>query len=391
MAAVGDRLTLVTPRPTPMYFRSFLIGSLIVCSTFSTERAYAQGCVAIRSFTACNPNAFSNGNVLGRGWMLSTNYRYFESYKHFSGTEENEARQEQHTSVFNWTNQVNLGLTYNLNKQEGFTVVLPYTYNTRSSLYEHGGKARYQTRSAGIGDMRLTYNRWLWHPDSVSTGNLQVGVGLKLPTGDFNAKDFFYNEGTDTVPNTATNPWGQYQPVDQSIQLGDGGLGFTLELQGYVKLVGPVYGYMNAFYLFNPMATNGTITYRSRANEQIMSVTDQYMARAGLSFNVSKKAGFNVFCGGRIEGIPVEDLIGESNGFRRPGYVVLVEPGLDWMHGRHDVNFSLPFAVVRNRTQSVTDKENTALSTTGAVVHGDAAFADHVFNLSWSIRLGSGH
>lgn len=374
-----------------MNARVLLFSGLVICSALCAQRSFAQGCVAIRSFTACNPNAFSNGNVLGKGWMLSTNYRYFESYKHFSGTEENEARQEQHTSVFNWTNQVNLGLTYNLNKQEGFTVVLPYTYNTRSSLYEHGGKARYQTRSAGIGDMRLTYNRWLWHPDSVSTGNLQIGVGLKLPTGDFNAKDFFYNEGTDTVPNTATNPWGQYQPVDQSIQLGDGGLGFTLELQGYAKLVGPVYGYMNAFYLFNPMATNGTLTYRSRANEQIMSVSDQYMARAGLSFNVSKKAGFNIFCGGRIEGIPVEDLIGESNGFRRPGYVVLIEPGLDWMHGRHDVNFSLPFAVVRNRTQSVTDKENTALSTTGAVVHGDAAFADHVFNLSWSIRLGSGH
>lgn len=350
-----------------------------------------QGCVAIRSFTACNPNAFSNGNVLGKGFMLSTNYRYFESFRHFSGTEENESRQELKTAVFNWTNQVNLGLTYNLNKREGITFVLPYSYNTRSSLYEHGGKGRYKTRSAGIGDMRVTYNRWMWHPDSTATGNLQLGVGLKLPTGDFNAKDFFYNEGTDTIPNTATNPWGQYQPVDQSIQLGDGGLGFTVELQGYVKFFGPLYGYMNAFYLFNPMEVNGTLTYRSRANEQIMSVADQYMARAGLSLTLSKKAGLNVFGGGRVEGIPVQDLIGESNGFRRPGYVILAEPGLDWMRGRHDVNVSLSYALYRNRTQSVTDKENTANSTTGQIVHGDAAFADTVFNLSWSIRLGSGH
>jgi len=350
-----------------------------------------QGCVAIRSFTSCNPNSFTNSALVGKGWQLNTSYRYFESWRHFSGQEENENRNVQKTQVFNWVNQVNVALTYNMDARHGITFVLPWTYNTRSSLYEHGGLARHQTRSAGIGDIRIQYNHWLWHPDSVQRGNLMVSAGIKLPTGDFKYMDHFYNEGTDTLPNTATNPWGQYQPVDQSIQLGDGGLGFTLELQGYVKLVGPVYGYMNAFYLFNPMATNGTITYRSRANEQIMSVSDQYMARAGLSFNVSKKAGFNVFCGGRIEGIPVEDLIGESNGFRRPGYVVLVEPGLDWMHGRHDVNFSLPFAVVRNRTQSVTDKENTALSTTGAVVHGDAAFADHVFNLSWSIRLGSGH
>jgi hypothetical protein len=364
---------------------------LTTAALLPSMRSDAQGCVAIRSYATCNPNAFSNSNLLGRGFVLSMNYRYFESFRHFSGTEENEARQELKTAVFNWTNQLNLGLTYNFSKRSGFTVVLPYTYNTRSSLYEHGGKGRYKTRSSGVGDIRVTYNRWMWNPDSVGAGNLQLGVGVKLPTGDFNAMDFFYNEGTDTVPNTATNPWGQYQPVDQSIQLGDGGFGFTLELQGYAKLIGPVYGYMNAFYLINPMETNGTVTYRSRSNEQIMSVPDQYMARAGLSWNASKKAGLSLMCGGRLEGIPVEDLIGGSKGFRRPGYVMSLEPGLDWMRGRHDVNVNFPIAMYRNRTQSYTDKENTAASTTGQIVHGDAAFADFVFNISWSIRLANSH
>ena len=356
----------------------------------SVQATKAQGCVAIRSFTACNPNAFSNGNVLGSGWAIAANYRYFESYRHFSGTEENEARQEQKTAVYNWTNQVNVGLTYNFTKRQGITFILPYSYNTRSSLYEHGGKGRYSTRSAGIGDIRITFNRWMWNPDSVSKGNLQLGVGIKLPTGNFNAQDFFYNEGTDTLPNSASNPWGQYQPVDQSIQLGDGGLGYTVEIQGYLKLFGPVYGYMNAFYLLNPMETNGTLTYRSRANERIMSVADQYMARLGLNWNMSRKLGINVFCDGRVEGIPVEDLVGGSKGFRRPGYIYAVEPGLDWMRGRHDVNVSVPIALYRNRTQSVTDKENTAASTTGQIVHGDAAFANYSVNVSWSIRLGKG-
>ncbi|MEO8068507.1 MAG: hypothetical protein ABI599_12500 [Flavobacteriales bacterium] len=374
-----------------MKLTTLIAGGLTTIGAMLSQQVEAQGCVAIRSFAMCNPNAFSNGNLHGRGWMLSTNYRYFESYKHFSGTEENESRQELHTSVFNWVNQVNLGLTYNFNKREGLTIVLPYSYNTRSSLYEHGNKARYQSRSSGIGDMRVTYNRWMWHPDSVSRGNLQLGVGLKLPTGDYNAMDFFYNEGTDTVPNSASNPWGQYQPVDQSIQLGDGGLGVTVEMQAYIKLVGPLYGYMNAFYLLNPMEVNGTLTYRGRANERIMSVADQYMVRAGLSGNLSKKAGISILCGGRLEGIPVEDLVGGSLGFRRPGYVISVEPGIDWMHGRHDVNLSMGLAMVRDRTQSVTDIENTALSTNGQVVHGDAAFADNVFNISWSVRLGDGH
>lgn len=361
---------------------------------------HGQGCVAIRSFTSCNPNAFTNSQLIGKGWSFSTNYRYFESYKHFTdldgdgvGNDEVVERQEEHTSVFNWANQVSFAFTYNMDKRQGITFVLPWAYNTRSSLYEHGGSAyneRHKTRSQGIGDIRFTYNRWIWDPDSASAGNLQVGAGVKLPTGDHNAMDFFYNEGTDTLGN----PFGQYQPVDQSIQLGDGGFGFTAELAGFLKLAGPLYGYMNAFYLVNPMATNGTLTYRSRANEAICSVPDQYMARAGFNWNASQKLGLNLFCGGRLEGIPVEDLImpefeegSISDGFRRPGYVISVEPGIDWMKGRHDINLSVPIAMERNRTQSLTDIEN---STPDNVRHGDAAFADYLVNLSWSIRLGGG-
>jgi hypothetical protein len=45
---------------------------------------------------------------------------------------------------------------------------------------------------------------------------------------------------------------------------------------------------------------------------------------------------------------------------------------------------NVPIALYRNRTQSVTDIEN---STPGNVVHGDAAFADYLvnFTLAWRI------
>ncbi len=351
----------------------------------------AQGCVAIRSFTACNPNAFTNGNLIGKGWQLSLNYRYFESFRHFKGDHEETARQEIGNEVWNYVTQLNIGLVYNLDRQNGLTFSLPYSYNVRSSEYEHRTtgmpqvRTRESMRSMGVGDIRVSYNRWLWHPDSTANGNLQVGAGVKLPTGNFNYRDFWYNVGPDTA--------GEYRPVDQSIQLGDGGLGFTFELQGYLKLAGPVYGYMNAFYLFNPMDVNGTRTFRETispvlANEDIMSVPDQYMARAGASWNISRKSGLNLFFGGRIEGIPVEDVIGSSEGFRRPGYVVSLEPGIDWMRGRHDLNLSVPWAVYRNRTQSVTDKEMEAQL--GVPRHGDAAFADYTINLSWTVRLGTG-
>lgn len=365
--------------------QAFLMLALLATSPLLL---HAQGCVAIRSFTSCNPNSFTNSSLMSKGWQMSTSYRYFESWRHYNGTEEQVQRAEQKTQVFNWTNQLNLALTYNLNKQHGFTFTLPWTYNTRSSLYEHGNRGRYSTRSSGIGDVRIQYNRWLWHPDSTSNGNLMVSAGIKLPTGNFRSMDFFYNEGTDTIPNTPTNPWGQYQPVDQSIQLGDGGFGLTLEIQAYKRLVGDLHGYVNGFYLLNPMEANGTLTNRSRANEMICSVPDQYMARAGLNYTVTKKYGLNVFCGGRLEGIPAKDLVGGSEGFRRPGYVVSVEPGVDWMRGRHDINVNVPIALVRNRTQSVPDMERS--EETGTFVRGDAAFADYVFNITWSVVMGKG-
>ena len=238
-------------------------------------------------------------------------------------------------------------------------------------------------RSSGIGDLRITYNRWIWHPDSVESGNLLIIAGIKLPTGDFDHLAYWYNVGPDGR--------GEYRPVDQSIQLGDGGAGLSLEFQGFKRLHRRVYGYINAFYLSNPMGVNGTRTFRETispvlANENIMSVPDQYMMRAGIGAVMDREHGLNLLAGGRVEGIPVEDIIGPSDGFRRPGYVISFEPGLNWMKGRHDLFLSVPLAMVRNRTQSVTDKEMSARLNTPR--HGDAAFADHTINLAYTVHLG---
>ena len=138
-----------------------------------------QGCVAIRGFTSCSPSAFTNSNLIGKGWQLSTNYRYFESFRHFRGTHEEPERVENHTEVVNYTTQLSFGLTYNLNKREGVGFILPYSYFLRRSLYEHGRTERHSTHAAGLGDVRISYNYWLWHPDSATRGNLMLSGGIK--------------------------------------------------------------------------------------------------------------------------------------------------------------------------------------------------------------------
>ena len=132
-------------------------------------------------------------------------------------------------------------------------------------------------------------------------------------------------------------------------------------------------------YLFNPRDTNGVTTNRPRPGEQVMSVTDQYLYRGGIGHSVPKIRGLAMSFGGRIEGVPVRDALGGSNGFRRPGYAISIDPGLLYVHGLYTFSVNGPWAVQRNRKRSVSDYQNG--------IHGDAAFADYAVLASISRRF----
>ncbi len=120
------------------------------------------------------------------------------------------------------------------------------------------------------------------------------------------------------------------------------------------------------------------------ANEAIMSVPDQFAFRLGGSYALPID-GATLSLGARYEGVPVEDLIGGSDGFRRPGMVFSVEPGLSFSVKGVSMFASIPIALDRNRPQSVTDRETERL--TGNPRNGDAAFADYSVNLGLSYRI----
>ena len=179
----------------------------------------------------------------------------------------------------------------------------------------------------------------------------------------------------------------ELRTVDQSIQLGDGGTGFTVELNSFYSFTPSLSLYANGFYLINPRDVNGTRTYRETlspvlANEDIMSVPDQYMARAGFNY---MKGAWSFAGGVRVDGVPVYDLVGLSSAFRRPGYAIAVEPGISYQRKKSLFYLNVPVAVVRNRTQSATDKEMSEQS--GTYRQGDAAFADYVINLGYSVKF----
>ena len=117
---------------------------------------------------------------------------------------------------------------------------------------------------------------------------------------------------------------------------------------------------------------------------QVVYVPDQFALRTGVFLAVKKVHGLGFSLGGRIEGVPIRDILGKSEGFCRPGYAVSVEPGVSYMLKNVTASLNIPVALVRNRTRSLTD---IADSTPTNFRHGDAAFADYLLNfgLVWRI------
>jgi hypothetical protein len=359
---------------------------IVLCMAFigfSSFDMFSQGCVATRGMSSCG-----SGTGMGMGinlapgeWNFVTGFRYFESFRHFRGDHEEADRVANGTEVWNWSSFLDVSLNYGITDQFYATATLPYMHHNRSSMYEHGGNAlrqRHSTGSSGLSDIRLGIGYWLFEPFEHEF-NYAIGLGVKLPNGQFDCKDLFYNQGS----NRDTN---MLQFVDQSIQLGDGGTGISIDLQGYHPITHEIAIATNAFYLFNPRETNGIPTLRKDAfgNTLEYSVPDQYGARIGAFYN--SELGVSGYFGGRIEGVPSHDAFGGSRGFRRPGYAVSVEPGLSYNFNSMSVFMSVPLPVYRNRVQSYDDLEKTRVN--GTFTNGDAAFADYVINLGFSWRFG---
>jgi hypothetical protein len=357
----------------------FLLFSGII-SVMVTKQLSAQGCVAIRSTGGMCMAEHTGSEATTSGWSFNANNRYFKSFRHYVGTEEQKQRIALGTEVINHTNVVDLTLNRNFNDGWSAAVDMPVLSNIRSSLYEHGGKSRHNTNSFGLGDVRFSVYKWLLHPSKNLKGNIQAGLGIKLPTGDYKYQDYFYKSDGSQV----------LAPVDQSIQLGDGGTGFTGEMNAFYNFSNRVGVYGNFFYLVNPREQNGTSTARGGTpsadalayGTAVMSVPDQWMARAGGNLTYRR---FTASAGMRMECLPAHDLVGGNAGFRRPGYIISAEPGITYGIKKFSVYSFVPVALVRNRTQSYADELKT--KATGKHAQGDAAFADYTVNVGVSFKF----
>ena len=299
-----------------------------------------------------------------RPWNFTVSYRFQPSSRHFVGTEEQKQRELNNTQIQNIYHLFDFSLSRQISRRWAANMSLPVLFAYRNQLYVPRG----EFEVVGPGDMTLGPRAWLFRPPTESGGNVGIGVSLKLPTGIYNATGLATGRGGEPVVATA----------DQSIQAGDGGTGFSVDIQAYKPVWLRSMLYFSAAYLSNPRDTNGVSTFRTRPGEEVMSVADQYLVRGGISRAMPKFRGLTATFGGRMEGVPVRDIIGKSNGFRRPGYAISLDPGFMYARGPYIFSCNVPFAIQRNRKRSVTDIQNGT--------HGDAAFADYalIFSLSRS-------
>jgi hypothetical protein len=350
--------------------------------------AMAQGCVASRldapGCTSRGDDQMESYNLHKGRWETSFGYRYFRSHRHFVGSIEQDGGPEaesdrRNSKVVNNVHIPSATLSYGISDRLSVSAIFPTLIAHRSSPPSSSRPFRQHTDARGISDSMLIGRYWLGTPSRQAHQNLSVGVGLKFPTGNEGAEDVVWimNNQTRTLASVV-------RPVDQSMQPGDGGFGLITEIQGF-KMLGNVALFGSGSYLFNPKATNGVQTFRSRQQDAIMSVADQFSARVGIGTTAPFLPRLGLSLAARMEGVPSEDLLGSSDGFRRPGYSIGIEPGVSYSWKGNLLSVSVPWLVRRVRTQSVSDK---ALSeSTGRHVQGDAAFSDYVIIAGFSRRF----
>src|SRR5262249_31340903 len=133
------------------------------------------------------------------------------------------------------------------------------------------------------------------------------------------------------------------------------------DIYAFREIVTNLTAFVAGTYVATPEEDAGVV---SGSGPQIWSVADSYLFRAGLGYRLLPKYGLTLTLGGRMEGTPSTDLFGGSEGRRRPGFAISIEPGLVCSRKGWTASFSAPVALYRNRERNFAGQE------------GDAAFAD---------------
>ena len=294
-----------------------------------------------------------------REWRVAVDYRYLHGNQFFLGDQVNSSFAPFGQPIIYHIHSADVTVTYAATDRFNLSLTVPVLDGTQSAV--RADTVRHAAHAFGLGDISLVGSAWLLNPETHAKGNVALGLGVKAPTGSNKYADSFFRANGSSI---------QY-PVDQSIQPGDGGWGVILQMQAFRRLFARAFAYLAGAYLVSPRALSD-ISRPPPSTSVYWSVPDVYSGRVGLMYGLLPEQGLSVSLGGRIDGIPYHDLVGGGDdGFRRPGHVVFLDPGVALTRGRSTLTLSTPIRLSGSLADSAMVRPNGVPNPTRAA--GDLA------------------
>ena len=347
-------------------WRALTVSAAIIAQTLTVSNTGAQGCEPIRFTTPVNLGGQGEAYHRAGEWQLTLAYRRLVSNEWFVGTKPSPTLAPGGESPLFRIHTFVADAAYAFRDRYRVRLSLPVSVGSLTRVWADGVK--HEQTATGIGDVSVMGEAWVLEPRTHERGNVSLGIGVKAPTGSHTVGSQFY---------TAT---GAVEfPADQTIQPGDGGWGVLLQGQAFQQLASRVNAYVFGSYLVSPKSQSDV--RQTPGSGAFWSVPDVYSARVGAAFLVLPEQGLTISLGGRMDGIPVHDLLGGGDDatIKRSSLVMFADPGLSLTRGRGTLTASVPYRVHVNRQKSVLEQRSDGVNGGG--------FAKYLVFLSYTHRL----
>lgn len=333
---------------------------------FDSARGSAQGCEPIRFTAPVKLGGEGDAYQPAGEWQLTFAYRRLVSADWFVGTKEDPSLAPGGTSPVFRIHTLVVNVAYALSDRLVVSGSLPFSKGSLARTWPD--TAFHVQQATGVGDLSVLGEAWLLEPRRHELGNVAVGIGVKVPTGSHSLASRYYAAG------------GAVDfPADQTIQPGDGGWSLLLQSRAFRQVTDRLHAYAFASYMVSPKARSDVRS--APITGAYWSVPDVYSGKAGAAFAAFPDAGITVSLGGRIDGIPVRDLVGggDDSTVKRSAYVIFADPGMSLSRGRNTVTISVPYRLKVNRQKSLLEQRTGGLNAGG--------FAKYLVFVAYSRRM----
>ena len=315
----------------------------VAASAAAPRAAVAQGCEPIRFTVPVSLGGEGEAYQPAGQWRVTLAYRKLLSNQWFMGTERADDQAPGGVAPRFSVHTVIADVAYSFNDRFRARVSVPYSTGSFERIWADG--LPHEQTASGIGDITVQGEAWILEPLTHQRGNIGVGLGIKAPTGSHTRPSQFYT------------PDGPVDfPADQTIQPGDGGWAIMAQLQGFRQLSTRTALYGFGSYMLSPKAKSDVSN--SPTSTLLWSVPDVYSLRAGAAYELLPDQGLSVSLGGRVDGIPVRDLVGggDEDTIKRSSYIIFVDPGLSFTQGKNSFTLNVPYRVKLKRTASLAEQ-----------------------------------